>query len=130
MQSTRFTIFHAIWLAGVPAAAYFAASIGNTYFGWFTAILLGIAGFIVAHILWCLLLGCLHRLFMMNIASMKTEQLWKDVRSASNKDWNMNETLKLLQLAARDEDVDSELPRIIEMLGSESRLGARRPCPG
>jgi hypothetical protein len=119
MQFTRITISHVLWFATVPAFALGLASGALEHSGWILAVLIGVIGFVSGHFAWCLLIELLRRANMMRIAGMSTKKLWASVRRPN---WNFNKTLALLQLAAREEEVTCELPRIVRMLQSDSML--------
>lgn len=59
------------------------------------------------------------KLLLREIERSSDEELWQIVKLGS---WNFYQTLALLKLAARGHEVRSQLPRIIEMLGSNEEL--------
>lgn len=118
MQYTRFTLFHALWLAAVGLFVVIGIRVGEQLFGTVGLVAGGIIGFIVGHIL-----GCLP-------SSIAMKKLYERLDRSTNSelrsmvaadDWKFGHTLALLQLAARGEEVKSELPRILDMLVSESQ---------
>jgi hypothetical protein len=92
---------------------------GHKYFGTIGAIVGGITGLIIGFIIGYLL------------DKISTRSMFREIEGSSNeklraitemKFWNFYTTLALLQLAARGEEVRQKLPRIIDMLESDSLL--------
>lgn len=59
-----------------------------------------------------------YRALVREIRDSSYEQLWEIV---AEQRWNFRQTLALLQLSARDVNVEAALPRILNMLESDSR---------
>ena len=116
---TRLTVFHVLWFAAVVAGTYAGAMVGRHFFGLAGAVIGAVLGCTVGHIVGCIPDWWAYRSLITEIHRSTNEQLWQIV---AKEEWRFDNTLALLQLGARDVDVDGELPRIIGMLESDSKL--------
>ncbi len=120
-QSARLNLFDVLAFAGLFAGALFGLKFGHRWFGIIGAIagavVGGLAGLVTGH--------------LPNYLSL--QHTFKDMQKRSNAElrdliekgegskheWKFFQTLALLNLQARGEDVQSYLPRILTMLESE-----------
>jgi hypothetical protein len=121
VESTRFTIYHVLWLILVSGGAVIGW-IGGGYFGVIGSIAGGAIGAVAAHIVCLAFRDELHRRWLKQLQQSTNEELRAIIR---RDDWSFEHTMALLNLAARDEEVRCELPRILSMLESESTLTRR-----
>jgi hypothetical protein len=119
LQPVQITLFHFLWFCAIASCTFLGARFGHEYFGIIGAIAGGIAGFIIGFIIGHLPDKIGTMLMFREIERSSNEKLRV---ITSRKFWNFYTTLALLQLAARGEEVRQELPRIIDMLESESQL--------
>lgn len=118
-QSTRVTLFEVLWLAAVIAGGIAGIALGSDWFGRGGAIAGGIIGVVVGHVVGVVPNVLSTKLFFRNLARSSNEELWKIV----NEDfWAFCQTMALLQLAARGQNVRTQLPRIMKMLESDKEL--------
>jgi hypothetical protein len=89
---------------------YAAAAVGG--------IVAGAVAFILAYIPFELINRLITRRRFRRITEGSTDELWRSVDRARGGLWNYWDTIALLQLAARGEDVSPALPSIIKMLES------------
>jgi len=106
-------------LAAVAFCVAVGLALGLRYFGPAGLIVGGIIGFLVGHVVGCLPDRVSTKMFFRELERSSNAELRSMVAAD---DWNFQHTMALLHLAARNEDVHGELPRIIGMLESDSRL--------
>jgi hypothetical protein len=121
MESTSLTIFHVIWLVALPCAAVFGWGLGRNY-GALGALASAAFFGLLAHIVWLWTVDLLHRYFMRQIVASTNEELREAI---AEPDWKFFHTMSLLALASRNEEVRCELPRILDMLESDTLLTRR-----
>ena len=102
----------------MPLAAFFGWSFGG-YYGTLQAVIGTVAGTFLMLAALVLCLDELHRRFCRSISQSSSDELRALVASDN---WNFAHTFALLNLSARGEDVNCELPRILSMLESDSVL--------
>ncbi len=118
-QSTRVTLFEVLWLAAVLAGGMAGIALGSHLFGRGGAIAGGILGVVVGHVVGVVPDVLSTKLFFRYLARSSNEELWKIV----NEDfWAFCQTMALLQLAARRQNVRTQLPRIVKMLEADKEL--------
>lgn len=115
----RITFFHILWLVVVTVGATAGVMVGQYYFGTLGAVAGAVIGLLIGHVVVGVLHGESDRRWLRNLERSSNAELWSIV---AVDDWKFCHTMALLHLAARDEDVHRELPRIIGMLESDSRL--------
>ncbi|MHC4499980.1 MAG: hypothetical protein ACYS21_12800 [Planctomycetota bacterium] len=119
LRYTRFGIIHVLWLGGVARGAAVRMGLGVHLFGTTGLIAGGVMGLVVGHLAGSLPDWAVTRMLFGEIDSSSNSELRSIVAA---EDWNFRHTMALLQLGARGEDVQSELPRIVGMLESDSKL--------
>ena len=118
MEFTGFTIFHIFRLIGALAGACVGVWLG-LFFGVAWAVVGGIVGVFLGTCVGILPEDWAHRSMMKELKEASNEKLRSII---ARHEWKFDSTMALLQLAARDENVDSEFPRILDMLESDSPL--------
>jgi hypothetical protein len=119
MYYTQITIFHVFALLGIIGGLDIGFVVGHRFFGLIGGLVLAIAGAVLGYIIALIPEHISHRSMFKEIEKSSNEQLWKIVNMGW---WNFYQTIALLQLAARGQDVRSRLPRILDMLESDNRL--------
>jgi hypothetical protein len=115
----RITPFHLVWLLVVAVGATLGGMVGQRYLGTVGAVAGAVIGLLIGHIVVGVLHGEADRRWFRKLKQSSNAQLWSIVAADG---WKFCHTIALLHLAARDEEVHRELPRIIGMLESDSRL--------
>lgn len=115
----RITVFHLLWLLVVTVGAILGGIVGHRYFSTVGAVAGAVFGLLIGHIIVGVLHGEADRRWFRKLKQSSNEELWSIVAADG---WKFCHTMALLHLADRDEDVHRELPRIIGMLESDSRL--------
>lgn len=115
---TRLTIFHVLWLVGGGLGFGFGIIFGLKHFGVIGAILGAALGGVCGIMPALLLEHFVHRSLFKEIQQSSSEKLWNNLDKG---DWNFFHTMSLLQLAVRGEDIEKKLPRILQMLGSDTK---------
>ncbi len=118
-QSTRVTLFEVLWFAAVVAGGILGVALGSDLFGRWGAITGGIIGVVVGHVVGVVPDRLSTKLFFRHLARSSDEELWKIVHEDF---WAFCQTMALLQLAARGQNVRTQLPRIVKMLESDDKL--------
>ena len=118
-QSTRVTLFEVLWFVALAAGGILGVGLGSDLFGRWGAIVGGIIGVVVGHVVGVVPDVLSTKLFFRQLARSSNEELWKIV---NEKFWGFCQTMALLQLAARGQNVRTQLPRIVKMLESDGRL--------
>ena len=121
MEFTGFTIFHVFRLIGSIGGACLGAWLG-LFFGVGWAIVGGIVGLFIGTCVGILPEDWAHQSMMKELKEASNEKLRTMI---ARPEWRFDSTMALLQLAAREENVDSEFPRILNMLESDSVLTRR-----
>lgn len=121
-EYTRWTIFHVLWLVGATGGVWLGIVVGTWFFGTAGAVAGSIIGLVLGHVAGCLPHDLSDKHFFRRLARSSNEELWAMVAAD---DWKWCHTMALLQLAARDQDVRMALPRILDMLESDSVLARR-----
>ncbi len=119
LQSTQITFFHVLWLVAVVAGGMTGAGFGSDLLGTWGAIAGGILGVVAGHVVGVLPDWLSTRLMFRHIMRSSDEKLWQIVNLGF---WNFYQTLALLQLAARGQNVRTQLPPIVKMLEAEEKL--------
>jgi hypothetical protein len=119
LQNTRITIFHVLWFAALAVGAVLGIKAGGAYFGTGGAIAGGILGLAIGHLFGCLPSRIGDKVFFRHLMLSSKEEL-RAMVAADN--WNFSHTMALLRLAALGEEVRHEIPRIVNMLESDSQL--------
>jgi hypothetical protein len=122
LEPTQITIFHLMGLILLILCVSFGIMAGDYCFGTIGKITGGILGLVIG-------------VFVGSLPDhLATRSLFKEVQQSTNDQlrtmvasghWNFANTLALLHLAARDQEVRMELPRIISMLESDLELTRR-----
>jgi hypothetical protein len=116
---TQLTLFEVLRLTGTFLGLGIGTSVGFARFGVVGAIIGGIVGLVVGALVGGLPDWLGKRWMFRSIEKSSTAELRAIV---AQRDWNFYQTMSLLQLATRGEDVQSDLPRILTMLESDSTL--------
>jgi hypothetical protein len=116
---TRITIIQVIALFFIALGISLGYLVGIRFFGRAGGILCAIVGFFVGQVIARFIEQFVHRSMFKELEKSSNEQLWKIVSMSW---WNFYQTIALLQLAKRGQDVRSRLPRIVDMLESNDRL--------
>src|SRR5262245_12541952 len=119
LQPTRLTLFVVLHLVARAFGLVVGASVGFKYFHIVGLVVGAMVGFLVGHILGYLPTW-LRTQWMFRSIERSTNAALKDCLKCG--EWNFYQTMALLQLAARKEDVQPYLPRIVLMLESEETL--------
>jgi hypothetical protein len=119
LQPTRMTLNVLLYLVAVVTGGVTGGGLGFNLFGVGGAIAGGIVGAGLGHAVGVVPEWLSTRLMFRHISRSSDEELWKIVHLGF---WNFYQTLALLQLAARGQDVRTQLPRIVKMLESDDRL--------
>lgn len=115
-QSVRVTLFEVIIFSGFLLGIFFGTSLGHRFFGHIGAIIGALAGGLLGFII-----GFLPRYF-------SQEHMFRAMQRRSNEQlkamleqprWNFYQVLALLNLLARNEDVQPYLPRVLTRLESD-----------
>ena len=117
MEFTRFTIFHVFRILGLMAGAWIGMHLGLFWFGKIGGVVGGILGAIVGAFLGHLPERWASKSIMKEITEGSNEKLKTLI---AKPDWNFWHTMALLELVVRNENVESEFPRILEMLEADS----------
>ncbi len=115
---TRITIFNVMHWIGLAGGLV----LGGMYFGTSGAIIGGLVGFVLGYFVSLTLEDLADRAFFKEIDQSSNSKLWEIV---GENEWNLRQSIALLSLGARGEDVQPVLPRIISMLESDSTLTRR-----
>jgi hypothetical protein len=115
----RITPLHLVWLVVVAACIALGLMVGLHHFSTVGAITGCIIGFLIGHIVVGVLHDVENKRFFRDLERSSNAELWSIVAAD---DWRFCHTMALLNLAARDEDIYRELPRIMGMLESDSWL--------
>lgn len=112
-----------LWFFIAIFGGIFGFSTCIEFFGQFWGIVGGIAGLLIGFFIGYKIYAIIDRrgtrsLFR-EIKESSNDQLWNIVNMGF---WNFYQTLALLNLAAREQDVTGQLPRIFDMLESENKL--------
>ncbi|HWN97506.1 MAG TPA: hypothetical protein VNT99_20925 [Methylomirabilota bacterium] len=119
LQPTRLTLFVVVHLFGRVAGLIIGACVGLKYFQIAGLAIGAVVGFLLGHIVGYLPTWLGTRWMFRSIEKSATAEL-KD--SLDQGEWNFWQTMTLLQLAARKENVQPYLPRILAMLESDETL--------
>lgn len=119
LQPTQITLFVLLWFIMLVGGAATGVVCGAHAFGVAGGIIGGAIGLALGHVVGKLPEVLSTRWLFRSIARSSDEELWKTVNLGF---WNFTQTLALLQLAGRNKDVQTQLPRIIEMLGADDEL--------
>ena len=118
-NSARLTLFDVLALSGLFFGILFGIHVGHRYFGIIGAIVGAVVGGLLGFVL-----GYLPRHFAQ-------EHMFREMQRSSNEQlkaklehssWNFEQTLALLNLHLRNNDVQSYLPRILTLLESDHSL--------
>jgi hypothetical protein len=118
-QSARLTLFDVLAIGGFFFGIFLGISLGHRYFGTIGAILGAVVGGFLG-----IVLGLLPTHF-------GQEQMFREMQKSSNEQlkaklehplWSFYQTLALLNLQARGEDVQLHLPRVLALLESDDRV--------
>jgi hypothetical protein len=119
LQPTKITIFVLFWLVAIAVSATLGGLIGANLFGISGCVIGVILGFVLGNVLGQVPNRLALKYMLWDIAKSTNEELRRQICFP---EWNFGNTMALLQLAARGEEVRTELPRILEMLESEEEL--------
>jgi hypothetical protein len=119
LQPTQITFFMVLWFAAIVAGGMTGGAVGSSHFGIWGGIVGGIVGVVVGHVIGVVPDWLSTKLMFRHLARSSDERLWKIVNLGS---WNFYQTMALLQLAARGQNVRTQLPRIVKMLESDDEL--------
>lgn len=119
LRSTHLTFFHILWLFLICLCTAIGIAAGGYAFGTIGKITGGIAGFVIGFLAGAFADDLIVRQLFREVEGSSNEKLRTMVASEP---WNFRNTLALLQLGAREQEVDMELPRILGMLESDSKL--------
>jgi hypothetical protein len=115
-QSNQITVFHLLNWLGLILGANLGGVFGWKYFGLAGAIVGGLLGLYLGGLLGFLPARWAGKLFFNRIEQSTTEELWAIV---NQENWNFYQTMALLHLAGRGENVQSKLEQILTMLESD-----------
>jgi hypothetical protein len=119
LQPTQITLFVLLWFimmgGGVAAGAMFGAKV----YGIPGGILGGVIGLVLGHVVGKLPDVLSTRWLLRKLWRSSNEELWRTVNLGF---WNFTQTFALLTLAGRNQDVRTQLPRIISMLEADDEL--------
>jgi len=104
---------------GVAVGSGCGLLLGLKYFGWVGAVAGSFIGFFVGHVIGAFPDRLAYRSLFNEIDGSSDSEL-KEMLTRG--EWRFGHTLALLHLAARGHDVQPELPRVLSMLESDSRL--------
>ena len=119
MHHTRFSLFVLLHLVSVMAGVLVGGSVGLTHFHTLGMIMGALLGFLVGALVGSLPNWLGKQWMFRSIQKSSTAELKACLHQG---EWNFYQTMALLQLAARNEDVSGELPRIMGMLESDTTL--------
>jgi len=119
LQPTRITFFMILWLAAIVAGVVTGGAVGWSHCGFWGGVVGGLVGGVMGHVVGVTPDWLSTRFMFRHIARSSDEGLWKIVNLGF---WNFYQTMALLQLAARGQDVRTQLPRIVKMLESDDEL--------
>ncbi len=119
LQPTQITLFVVAWFVAVVIGGIGGANLGSELLGTGGAIAGGILGVVLGHVVGVIPDWLSTRLMFRHIARSSDEKLWKIVNLGF---WNFYQTMALLQLAARGQDVRAQLARIVKLLESDNEL--------
>jgi hypothetical protein len=108
-----------LYFVAVVTGAMTGGGLGLNLFGIGGAIAGGIVGAALGHVVGVVPDWLSTRLMFRHIRRSSDEKLWQIVNLGF---WNFYQTLALLQLAARGQNVRGQLPRIVQMLESDDQL--------
>lgn len=119
LQPTQFTLFHLFWLICLAIGCVEGLAVGASHYGKTGAAIGAAIGLCIGHLAGSLTHWGARQWFLWTIRRSSNEELWRNVRQDR---WNLHQTLSLLQLATRGQQVCGELPRIVAMLESDDML--------
>lgn len=118
----RLTIFHVIYMVAVVSMTIIGISFGWMYGGVFLAAIGAIIGALAGHVISSIPPYLAHQSMIKEIEKSSNEKLREKLNDSK---WNLYQTMALLQLGARDVDIDEYLPRILNMLKSDDQIERR-----
>lgn len=116
---TRITIFHLFNWLGLIIGGNVGGTLGWKYFGITGAVIGGLLGLYLGGVIGLLPERLAMRAFFKDLENSSTERLWEIV---AEPEWNFRQSMALLQLAGRGEDVFAKLEQILTMLESGEPL--------
>ena len=119
---TKFTIFHVIYLISMVVFVCVGFFAGRYFGGTLLTVAGVIIGAVVGHMIGVLPDHLSFASMLREIRESSDERLQEIL---AMDEWNLYQTMALLQLAARDMDVNGYLPRIYDMLKSDEVITRR-----
>ncbi|HWQ92536.1 MAG TPA: hypothetical protein VN673_12760 [Clostridia bacterium] len=119
LQPTRITLFVVLWFMMLVGSTVAGVVCGAQAFGVLGSIIGGVIGLVVGHVLGKLPDVLSTKWLLRKLWRSSDEELWSTVNLGF---WNFTQTFALLTLAGRNQDVRTQLPRIIGMLEADDQL--------
>ncbi len=119
VEAAQFSIFHIFGMLGIALGSSMGGVGGYQFFGMIGLVGGGLVGAYCGGWLGQLPERWARRSLFREIESASNEELWSIVNEER---WNFRQSLALLHLSSRGENVRSEKPRIIVMLESDQPL--------
>jgi hypothetical protein len=119
LQPTQITLFVLLWFLMLVVGTVTGAVCGGQAFGILGSIVCGVIGLVIGHVVGKMpdVLGT--KWLLRKLSRSSDEELWRTVNLGF---WNFTQTFALLTLAGRNQDVRTQLPRVIGMLEADDRL--------
>ena len=119
LQPTQITLFVLLWFLIVVGGTVTGAVCGGQAFGLLGSIVGGVIGLVVGHVVGKLPDVLSTRWLLRKLWRSSDDELWRTVNLGF---WNFTQTFALLTLAGRNQDVRTQLPRVIDMLEADDQL--------
>lgn len=119
LQPTQITLFVLLWFLMLVGGTVTGVVCGGQAFGVLGNIVGGVIGLVVGHVVGKLPDVLSTKWLLRKLWRSSDAELWRTVDLGF---WNFTQTFALLTLAGRNQDVRTQLPRVIGMLEADDQL--------